>query len=406
MHAFLISIPNNARPVPGSRKSGQILKVTHFASVVLCASSMLAAQSSISPISSANSNNLVAAKVTQVQRSAASSATTTAPTLTVNPSSIAFGSVNTGSLTSRSVTLTNPSTGGSAATTVTFDSPVPPGSSDSALTGTFQGINFGSGGWFWGGSFAADGTRNIYFSSSSAKSGSFSFATAQLFNGLKISTGTAGALTLSDNQGQTKSVSVPAGSFVTVSTGWSKPSTKVTVTFSAGWEAVFDDLSYGSAATGSGQNIIVSSLTPSGTGFKVSGLTVPATIAPGNSVSFQVGYSPKATGSSTGSVLIRSNAANVSATVALSGTGVTATAHLATIAWKASTSSVSGYNIYRSTSSGGTYVKLNSSLVNADSYTDSSVAAGATYYYAITSVTSAGVESNYSNVAAVTVPTP
>jgi hypothetical protein len=74
------------------------------------------------------------------------------------------------------------------------------------------------------------------------------------------------------------------------------------------------------------------------------------------------------------------------------------------LSWQASTSSVSGYNVYRSTASGGPYSRVNNSLVSGLSYTDSSVAASTTYYYVTTSVTSAGVESGYSNQASATIP--
>jgi fibronectin type 3 domain-containing protein len=78
--------------------------------------------------------------------------------------------------------------------------------------------------------------------------------------------------------------------------------------------------------------------------------------------------------------------------------------HSVTLSWTASTSSVSGYNVYRSTTSGSGYTKLNSSLVTGTSYTDSTVAAATTYYYVTTAVSASGVESSYSNQATVTVP--
>ena len=374
---------------------------------MLCASSLFAANSA-TPTSShsvPNQPTRVTAVLTKAIRLNAATAAATAPTLTMSPSSIAFGTVNVNAQASRTVTITNPAVS-TGTQTVTFDNPVPSSSKDSALSGTYQGINFGSTGWFWGGAYGADASNSIYFATSSATSASFSFASPQLFHGLKIATTKAGTLTLSDNQAQTKTASIPAGSMVSVSTGWSKASTTVTVKFTGGWNAVLDDLSYGTAASG-GTSIVVSSLTASGTGFSVSGLTLPKTIAPGTSASFTVGYAPKAAGASTGSVAIASNAANSKATVALTGSGgSTAVAHSATIAWTSSTSSVSGYNVYRATSAGGTYTKLNAALLTGTSFTDSTVTAGTTYDYAVTSVTSAGVESNYSNVAAVTVPTP
>jgi fibronectin type 3 domain-containing protein len=62
------------------------------------------------------------------------------------------------------------------------------------------------------------------------------------------------------------------------------------------------------------------------------------------------------------------------------------------LSWNAS-SDVVGYNVYRSTSSNGAFAKINSSLDANTTYTDSTVAAGQTYYYEATSVNSAGQES-------------
>jgi hypothetical protein len=54
---------------------------------------------------------------------------------------------------------------------------------------------------------------------------------------------------------------------------------------------------------------------------------------------------------------------------------------------------VSGYNLYRGTSSGGGYTKVNSSLITGTGYEDSTVVNGITYYYVVTSVDSEGYES-------------
>ena len=74
------------------------------------------------------------------------------------------------------------------------------------------------------------------------------------------------------------------------------------------------------------------------------------------------------------------------------------------LSWVASVSVVSGYNVYRGTSNGGPYVKINPSLISTLSYTDSTVASGNTYYYVCTSVDSADVESTYSNQVTASIP--
>ncbi len=64
---------------------------------------------------------------------------------------------------------------------------------------------------------------------------------------------------------------------------------------------------------------------------------------------------------------------------------------------------VTGYNMYRSTSSTGTFSKINSSLITATSYTDYNVTNGTTYYYKATTVYSNPTgESGYSNIASAT----
>jgi len=70
--------------------------------------------------------------------------------------------------------------------------------------------------------------------------------------------------------------------------------------------------------------------------------------------------------------------------------------HSVQLTWLASTSSVVGYNIYRSITTGGPYVKINATLVMPLTYTDSSLANSTTYYYVATSVDPTGNESAYS----------
>jgi fibronectin type 3 domain-containing protein len=49
--------------------------------------------------------------------------------------------------------------------------------------------------------------------------------------------------------------------------------------------------------------------------------------------------------------------------------------------------------LYRSTTPGGTYTQVNTSLITDNQYDDISVAAGTTYYYVLTSVDADGDES-------------
>jgi hypothetical protein len=58
---------------------------------------------------------------------------------------------------------------------------------------------------------------------------------------------------------------------------------------------------------------------------------------------------------------------------------------------------LAGYNIYRSTTSGSGYVKLNSLLLSSSNYTDNSVTNGTTYYYVVTAVDTSNNESAHSS---------
>jgi len=97
------------------------------------------------------------------------------------------------------------------------------------------------------------------------------------------------------------------------------------------------------------------------------------------------------------------NGANLTG-INFTGSASSQQAHSVSLSWIASTSTVKGYNIYRSTSSGSGYVKLNTSLINALTYSDGSVSSGTTYFYVATAVDSGGDESSDSNQAVAVIP--
>jgi hypothetical protein len=78
--------------------------------------------------------------------------------------------------------------------------------------------------------------------------------------------------------------------------------------------------------------------------------------------------------------------------------------HTVALSWTASTSTVSGYNVYRSTTNGTGYVKINTSLIFGLTYADSNVSNGTTYYYLATAVDASGNESGDSNQATAVIP--
>jgi fibronectin type 3 domain-containing protein len=129
-----------------------------------------------------------------------------------------------------------------------------------------------------------------------------------------------------------------------------------------------------------------------------------SSLAAGANCSIIVLFDPSTAGTVSGAVTIADNSSTSTQTITLTGTA-TAPQYNVTVAWTASTTSgVTGYDVYRSTSSGSGYTMLNSSPVTTTSYADSTVAAGATYYYVTTAVNSSGVQSSYSNQATAVVP--
>ena len=100
-----------------------------------------------------------------------------------------------------------------------------------------------------------------------------------------------------------------------------------------------------------------------------------------------------------------SQSSSSSSTVAVSSAPGIAPQHRADLSWAPSPSLVDGYEVYRSTRSGGPYLRLTASPVAIPAFTDTSVLAGQTYYYVVTAV-AASVESGYSNEITATIPSP
>lgn len=72
---------------------------------------------------------------------------------------------------------------------------------------------------------------------------------------------------------------------------------------------------------GGAANVTISQATVTGAGFSISGLSVPFTLAAGQSRGFSAIFAPTKAGAVSGSILVVSNASNSSESVALSGTG-------------------------------------------------------------------------------------
>jgi HYDIN/CFA65/VesB family protein/ASPM-SPD-2-Hydin domain-containing protein/centrosomal CEP192-like protein len=287
--------------------------------------------------------------------------------LTSNPSSLSFGSVQVGSSTSLTETLTN---SGGSSVTITQASAIGSGFSISGLTLPLTLIPGQS--FTFGAVFAPI--------SAGSASGSISVVSNASNSTLAISlagTGTAaGQLTVSPSSLNFGSVVVGQSASLTASL----------------------------SATGS--NVTVSSATVTTPEFVVSGLSLPFTLAAGQSASLTVTFKPQASGTATASASFLSNASNSPAVESLTGNGAPPPTHSVSLSWSDSSSGIVGYNVYRGSTSGGPYTKINSFLDASTSYTDSSVQAGQTYYYVTTAVDGSGIESGYSNQVQTVIPTP
>ena len=170
--------------------------------------------------------------------------------------------------------------------------------------------------------------------------------------------------------------------------------------------------------TGSGNSsTTITQAAASGTGFSVSGPTLPVTLAPNQTASFTVTFNPAISGAASGSVALTSNALTP-LSIPLSGTGVTPTSHSVTLTWTASNPStnIATYTIYRINSSSSTapptpYTSLASILATSCqgtscTYTDNNVTAGQSYWYYAAAVDTSNNVSAPSNIVQAIIPTP
>jgi len=239
------------------------------------------------PLSAANASGNVTITSTASNPTLAIplSGTGTAPgSLSSNPTSLSFGSVQLGSKQSLSETVTN--TGGS---TVTI-SQVGISGTGFSLSGITVPVTLTAG---QSASFtvtftpqsAANASGNVTITSTAPNP-----TLAIPLSGTGITPGTLGSNPTSFNFG-----SMTVGS---------KQSVSETVTNTGG------------------ASVTISQVGISGTGFSLSGISAPVTLAAGQGVTFSVTFTPPSPGSASGAITITSNASNPTLTIALSGTGI------------------------------------------------------------------------------------
>jgi hypothetical protein len=156
-----------------------------------------------------------------------------------------------------------------------------------------------------------------------------------------------------------------------------------------------------------GASVTISGASTGSSEFVLSGISLPTTLAAGQTASFTVTFTPAMAGASSSQLSFASDAENSPAAQALTGTGAAAPQHSVALNWDPSAGSgVVGYNVYRGGAPTGHYSKINPALDPVTTYTDYSVAAGQTYYYVTTAVDEHGRESRYSNQTKAVIPSP
>jgi len=133
-------------------------------------------------------------------------------------------------------------------------------------------------------------------------------------------------------------------------------------------------------------------------------------LPPGLAVNANTGIiSGTPTISGTSSITISATSAGGIGTAILT-LSTASTSYSVTLSWNQSPSpdtagnEILGYNIFRSTTSGGPYQQLNSSVIAGTTYADTSVADGTTYYYVATVVDSSNAQSAYSTQIVAVIP--
>jgi hypothetical protein len=147
---------------------------------------------------------------------------------------------------------------------------------------------------------------------------------------------------------------------------------------------------------GGTSNVTISKVSVSGAGFTASGSASGLTLSPNQSTTVRATFDPSSTGNYSGALTISSNATNSPSSIALTGTGVTGTAHAVTLTWQSAGSGASGYNVYVGSASGGPYSRVNTSSVSGTTYVDSSVQSKQSYYFVVTALSGANKESAHS----------
>jgi hypothetical protein len=153
----------------------------------------------------------------------------------------------------------------------------------------------------------------------------------------------------------------------------------------------------------------IKSIALASTAFSISGLSQGVSLSPNQTLQFQVWFRPPTVGSSSSTITLATSSLPTPLTLGVSGSATNSTVtspqgHSVTLAWQPSTSSVAGYHVYRSETSGGPYTRISSSIITTPSFKDTTVQAGGHYFYVVTAVEADGSESANSNEVSAEIP--
>ncbi|HKW35686.1 MAG TPA: choice-of-anchor D domain-containing protein, partial [Candidatus Acidoferrum sp.] len=216
----------------------------------------------------------------------ANTQSTGSKTLSATPTSISFGSVSVGASSTQSVILKS---GGTASVTI----------SQTTLSGSVFSI-----------------TQGTPLSSIAAGQS----ATLQVRFAPSSSGNVTGSLTVtSDANDSPTTISLSGSGAAGTSQLTATPNS-----LSFGNVNVGGSSSLGLTLTNNGNsNVTISSVSASGTGYSANGVSANTTLTPGQTATVNVTFAPTAAGSASGSISVASNASNSSATISLTGNGVT-----------------------------------------------------------------------------------
>jgi len=174
-------------------------------------------------------------------------------------------------------------------------------------------------------------------------------------------------------------------------------------TLNFGNVAVGSSASLQATLTASNGPVTISSDRATSSEFAILGLKLPLTIPAGKRIPVTIRFTPNGSGTDPAKVGFISTAADSPTLEPVTGTGVAQGSYSVYLSWTGDATAV-GYNVLRGNAKDGPFHEINTALDSSTDYTDSTVAAGATYYYVTTAVNAQGEQSPHSNITEAVIP--